>query len=247
MPPPARVRTFPHASGASRAGAEGMLEAALAAVAERGRFSVALSGGDTPREMYQQLAREPLRSAFPWAQTHFFWGDERCVPPEHPRSNYGMAFESFLAHVPAPPGNLHRMRGEDPPEQAAAAYALELRGFFGEGLPRFDLIHLGVGEDGHTASLFPASERLTEQERTVCTAYDAQQKEFRLTLTAPVLNAASRVEFLVLEPEKADIVRTILHGPQEPSRWPAQLIRPGGELIWLLSPEAASRLPRSGS
>jgi 6-phosphogluconolactonase len=197
--------------------------------------------------MYQQLAREPLRSTFPWAQAHFFWGDERCVPPSHPRSNYGMAFEAFLAHVPAPPGNLHRMRGEEPPEQAAAAYARELRDFFGEGLPRFDLIHLGVGEDGHTASLFPGSERLTEQALTVCTAYDAQQAESRLTLTVPVLNAASRVEFLVLEAEKADVLHTILHGPRDPSRWPAQLIHPAGELIWLLSPEAASHLPRGHS
>ena len=162
------------------------------------------------------------------------------MPPRHPRSNFGMAREAFVARVPIPPGNVRRMRGELPPAEGAARYAEELAAFFGSGIPRFDFGHLGVGPDGHTASLFPYDALLHERERTVGVALHRPLGEWRLTLTLPVLNAAAEVEFLVLGAGKADIVRTVVRGPLDPLRVPAQLVRPrDGELAWVLDEAAA--------
>ena len=236
------IRFFPDAHAASRASAEAFVAQARAAVAERGRFTVALSGGSGPVEAYGLLGTEPLRSRVPWEAVHLFWGDERCVPPGHPRSNHGMAWRAFIARVPIPPGNVHRMEGELPPTEGARRYAAELEASFGAGVPRFDLVHLGLGPDAHTASLFPFDSLLREREVNVAAALHRPLGEHRLTLTVPVLDAATSVEMLVLGEGKAEAVRAVLAGPLDPYRLPAQLVRPAAGVTWLLDAAAASRL-----
>jgi len=239
------IHPDPHA--AARAVAEGFAERAAAAVAARSRFSVALTGGSGPVEAYRLLAEEPFRSRIPWEGVHLFWGDERCVPPGHERSNYRMAREGFISRVPIPAGNVHRMRGELPVAEGAARYGEELAVFFGRGTPRFDLVHLGVGPDAHVASLFPFSEPLHRRDRTVTTSLHRPLGERRITLTLPVLNAAARVEMIVIGPSKADVVWTVLRGPIDPFRFPAQLVRPvDGELVWMMDRAAAARLEDAG-
>jgi 6-phosphogluconolactonase len=229
------------ADAAARLCAERFAAAARAAVRERGRFTAALAGGSTPRRAYALLAEEPLAGAVPWEQVHLFWGDERCVPPAHPRSNWGMAREVLLARVPVPPENVHRVRGELPPERAAAEYERELREIFGEGVPRLDLVHLGVGDDGHTVSLFPFAPALRERARLAVPALHGGEP--RVTLTVPALNAAARVEFLATGAAKAGVVRRVLRGPLDPFRIPAQLVRPAAaEPVWILDRPAASLL-----
>jgi 6-phosphogluconolactonase len=230
------------AGEASRAGAESFARRARAAVERGERFSVALSGGSTPREMYRLLAAPEFRGRIPWEGVHLFWGDERCVPPAHPRSNYGMAEEAFIARVPIPRQNVHRVRGELSPRHAAPLYERELLDFF-EGPPRFDLIHLGLGSDAHTASLFPFDPLLRERERWVAATLQRPQGEPRVTLTLPTINAAARVEFLVLGAGKAEVVRSVAAGALDPFRLPAQGVRPqSGELIWILDQAAAAKV-----
>jgi 6-phosphogluconolactonase len=235
----ARIHTAPDAQAASVALAESFAARAGEAVAARGRFSVALTGGSGPVRAYRLLGEEPLRSRIPWEGVHLFWGDERCVPPGHARSNFRMANEAFIARVPIPPGNVHRMRGELPPAEGAAAYAAELAAFFGPGTPRCDLIHLGVGPDGHVASLFPFTDALRERERTVTTSLHLPLGEPRITLTLPVLNAATRIELPVMGADKAAIAWAVLRGPIDPFRFPAQFLRPvDGEMVWVMDAAA---------
>lgn len=242
-PAPPRLEVHADAKAASHAVAAGLAARARAAVEARGRFSVALSGGSAPVEAYRLLGEEPYRSQVPWEAVHLFWGDERCVPPAHERSNYGMAEDAFIRRVPIPAENVHRMRGELSPADGAAAYAEEVAAYFGSGVPRFDLIHLGIGPDGHTASLFPFAPTLRVWDRTVIHALYPPLGEWRITLTLPALLAAARVEFLALGRSKADIVRAAVRGPLDPFRVPAQLIRPApGELAWVLDEGAASGL-----
>lgn len=223
-------------------------EAAAQAVAERGRFAVALSGGSTPKSLYSLLAGDEFRGRISWGQAHFFWGDERCVPPDDPQSNYRMAHETLLARVPVPPVNVHRMAGEDPdPLRAARKYEEELRAFFGEALPRFDLVLLGLGEEGHTASLFPDSPALEERERLVAAPYVDKLRAYRLTLTLPVLNAAARVAFLAAGKSKRAILPQVLYGTGTVPV-PAQRVRPlQGALLWFIDEEAGADLPREAS
>jgi 6-phosphogluconolactonase len=238
-----QIHTFATPAEAAAASAERFAELAREAVDRRGRFSVALSGGTTPRAAYRLLAEEPYRSRIPWEGVHLFWGDERCVPPGHARSNFGMANDAFVSRVPVPPANVHRMRGEWAPRQGAEEYARELAGFFGTRTPRFDLVHLGVGADGHTCSLFPFDPLLLERERTVGTAILRELGEPRITLTVPVVNAAAHVEMLAPGADKAEVVWKVLRGPRDPHRIPAQLVRPrDGEMVWLLDEAAAARL-----
>ena len=237
----ATVHAAPDAPAASAALAESFAARAAKAVAARGRFSVALTGGGGPVQAYRLLGEEPLRSRIPWEGVHLFWGDERCVPPGHARSNYRMAHEAFIARGPILAENIHRMRGELPPYEGAAAYAEELAAFFGPGVPRFDLIHLGVGPDGHVASLFPFSEPLRERHRTVTTNLHLPLGEPRITLTLPVLNAAARVEFPVMGTDKAEIVWQVLRGPIDPFRFPAQFLH-AAEMVWVVDEAAAARL-----
>lgn len=225
-----------------------IVDAATEAVRERGRFLLCLAGGETPRETYRCLALPAFSERMRWDQTWIFFGDERAVPPDHPESNYRMAYESLLSKVPIPEHQVLRMHGElSDADAAAAAYAAELAGAIGTKrgeLPRFDVVLLGLGIDGHTASLFPGSPVLREVFRTVAAVHvGAAQIPQRLTLTFPVLNAAARVIFLVTGPEKAKIVRTVL---SEHGGLPAALVRPtDGELIWLTDRAAASLHPVS--
>jgi 6-phosphogluconolactonase len=243
----AALSIHPDAHAAARAVAESFAAQAEAAVRSRGRFSVALTGGSGPVEAYRLLGEEPFRSRIPWDGVHLFWGDERCVPPGHERSNFRMANRAFVSRVPIPPGNVHRMRGELPPEEGAARYADELAAFFGPGVPRFDLVHLGVGPDAHVASLFPFTEPLRERGRAVTTNLHLPLGEPRITLTLPVLNGAARVEMIVIGKSKADVAWTVLRGPLDPFRFPAQFVRPAdGALVWMMDRDAARRVEDIG-
>jgi 6-phosphogluconolactonase len=235
----AEIEVHRNAHAAARAGARAFVTAARAAVEARGRFSVALAGGTAPREMYALLAEAEI----PWEGVHLFWGDERCVPPRHPRSNFRMARNAFIQHVPIPAENVHRMRGELPAEEGAALYREELAAFFGPGVPRFDVIHLGLGPDAHTCSLFPFDELLRERRLTVAPALMRELAEPRVTITLPVVNAAARVEMFVVGAGKAEVVRKVLEGPLDPFRLPAQLVRPAdGEYVWIMDEAAAGEV-----
>jgi 6-phosphogluconolactonase len=216
------------------------------AVATRGRFTVALSGGSTPRSLYELLACAPWRKRIAWTATHVFWGDERCVPPDHRDSNYRMAYQALLAHVPIPVENVHRMRGEIEPSAAAEACEYDVRAAFDLAPgkpPRFDLILLGLGDDGHTASLFPGTVALIEQGHWVVANWVEKLNAYRLTLTPPVLNAAHEVIFLVAGAGKAGILSQVLHGERRPDRYPAQVVQPTqGILVWLVDRAAAAEL-----
>ena len=216
------------------------------AIRTGGRFTVALAGGSTPRQMYGLLAGPSFSSRVDWEHVHFFWGDERCVPPEHSDSNYRMAWEALLSGIYIPDANIHRIQAELPAEEAALAYERELRQFFGDEIPCFDLILLGLGPDGHTASLFPGSPALRETSRWVVPVSHAAPPPplvSRVTLTPPVLNAAAKVVFLVSGAGKAGRLVQVLRGPLQPERLPAQTVQPvTGRLLWLVDQAAAARL-----
>lgn len=219
---------------------------AKAAMEEAERFAVALSGGATPKAMLEMLATPEYAPRVDWSRVQVFWSDERCVPPDNPNSNFRMAQAALLMHVPLPARNIHRMQGELDPQQAATAYDQLLREFFGSS-PAFDLVYLGLGPDGHTASLFPDSAALDVQDRN-CVANRVSEKvvsPWRLTLTYPAINAAKAVMFLVQGAEKADIVARVLHGPRDVRALPAQGVAPqAGTLTWLLDSAAAKKLGR---
>lgn len=233
------------------AAASALVTRALDAIAARGRFTVALSGGDTPLRFYSALAARieagaPGANAVAWDQVHVFWGDERAVPPDHPDSNYRAAHGLLLAHLRVPDANVHRIEAELEPGEAAATYEEVLRRQFGLGpgaWPVFDLIFLGLGPDLHTASLFPGSAALDERERLVVAAWSPSVDAHRITLTPPVINHARAVMFLVTGGEKATALRRVLETEPDPMRRPAQVVRPvDGELIWLVDRAAAAEL-----
>jgi 6-phosphogluconolactonase len=210
-------------------------------------FSVALAGGGTPHRLYELLAAPPFREQIPWERVHAFWGDERCVPPDEPGSNYHVARETLLDHVPLPPDNIHRVRGELDPERAARAYAGELREFFGAPWPAFDLVLLGMGDDGHTASLFPGADALHEKTWPVVgvSAQYQDRPARRVTLTPPAINAARQVMFLVVGASKAETLRAVLEGPFQPQVLPAQIVQPtDGHLAWLVDGAAGHQIQR---
>jgi 6-phosphogluconolactonase len=225
--------------------AQRFAQLALEAVESRGRFSVALSGGSTPGALYRLLSEEPYRRQIPWEQIYLFWSDERCVPPDDPGSNYRLADEALISRVPIPSENVQRVRGELEPEAAARAYAKALYEFFCGPLARFDLVLLGLGNDGHTASLFPGGAALQETER-LAVAVEARYQDrpaHRVTLTLPAINTARHVFFLVNGSAKASIVQAVLEGPA--GRLPAQKTLPtAGALTWLLDAAAAAQLTR---
>lgn len=234
----------PDADGVAHALAEAFVRAAGDAIAERGVFNVALSGGKTPRAGYELLATEPYRSQVDWSKVYVYFGDERCVPPSDERSNYRMAEQAFLGAVGVPRENVHRIRGEIDPGFAANEYASLLRTALGNA-PQFDLVLLGLGEDGHTASLFPGTLPQVDDGALV-RAVDAQPEGiWRVTITPRVINSAERVVFAVEGAEKASIFATVYAGPKDPMRYPAQLVAPSsGNLTWLVDTAAASALPR---
>lgn len=223
------------------------LFAAIAAdsVRDRGRFIVSLAGGGTPKRAYELLSREPFRDRIAWDRTQVFWGDERCVPPDDPRNNALMARRALLDHVPVPPEGIHPILCPESPRDAAENYEAVLRSFFADGPPRFDLILLGLGENGHTASLFPYTPSLGERGGWVCEVRPTDADTDRVTMTAPLINQARAVVFIVSSDAKAGVLKEVLEGPDDPMRLPAQLIRPelhGGETYWLLDKPAASLL-----
>lgn len=239
----AEVVVVPEAEALAREAAERFVQMAREAVKARGRFSVALAGGSTPGGAYRLLAEAPYRTRVPWEQVHIFWGDERLVPPDDPESNYGLAQQAFIGLVPIPAENVHRVRGELKPEAAARAYELELEDYFCGPLPRLDLVILGLGSDGHTASLFPGSPLLEETSETVAVARANYQGRpaWRVTLTLPAINAARHVLFLAGGAEKAGIVAAVLG--EGGGSLPAQRVCPvAGQVTWLLDRAAAAGL-----
>jgi len=212
---------------------------AAEAVERRGRFDVALSGGSTPRAVHRLLASEPRRDQVDWRRVYLWWGDDRHVPPDHPDSNYRMARETLIDHVPIPESNIHRIETELPAHEAAARYEARLREIFGGDRPALDLVFLGLGPDAHTLSLFPETEALRTQS-LVAPNWVPKLNTWRVTLTAPAANAAREIIFLVAGPDKVEAVDVVLRGPHAPHQYPAQLIRPA---TWLLDAAAAARLP----
>lgn len=240
----ARVEVWHGPEDLSARAAALFMASAHESIAAGGDFTVALSGGSTPKAMYARLAVEARDDYAAWARTHVFWSDERCVAPDDERSNYRMAREALLDHIPLSAGQVHRMRGEDPPESAAAAYASLLGQHLATRAGRFNLILLGLGDDGHTASLFPYSPALDDSEHLVAAPFVEKLGVYRLTLTFRVINSAARVLFLVSGEAKAAAVRAVLETDAEPRAWPARMVRPttGGEVVWLLDQDAAAQL-----
>jgi len=209
-------------------------------------FSIALSGGSTPRGLFRLLAAEPYRSRCYWPAFKVFWGDERCVPPDHPDSNYLMAQKTLLDHVSIPPQQIFRMEGECKPEEAALNYEHVIQEQVSRGnqeFPRLNLVLLGMGQDGHTASLFPGTTALQETQRIVVANWVEKLHSFRITLTPPVLNAAQEVLFLISGKDKAPAVQAVLEGPKQPQVYPSQLVSPSwGHVTWIMDQAAASLL-----
>jgi 6-phosphogluconolactonase len=240
------IEVLADAASVARAGALQFVKRASEAIAAHGQFGVALAGGSIPRAMYELLAGEELVHQIPWSRVHVFFGDERCVPPRHSDSTYSMVRTALLDRAPLPPGNVHRMRGEDPPDLAALAYESELRAFFSRpAVPQFDLVLLGMGEDGHAASIFPGLAVVHEQTRWVVACCPGEGGTRRLTLTPAVINAASAVTFLVAGHRRATTLKRVLDGPYKPDLLPAQIIRPRhGSLRWIVDEAAAADLER---
>lgn len=227
----------------SRAAAGLFAERAARAVSGHGRCAVLLAGGETPRRTYELLADEPLRNRVPWGQLHLFWGDERCVPPDDPRSNALMVCRALLDRVPVPVGQIHPIPVDRDPEQAADEYEALLHRFFSGAAPRFDLVLLGLGVDGHTASLFPGSPVLNERKRWTAATRRPGEEIDRITLTLPIINQAELVVFLVAGADKGAVLHEMLEEEPDPRRRPARMIRPEqGELRWLVDRPAARLL-----
>jgi 6-phosphogluconolactonase len=236
------LRVFADEETLSREAAELFAAQAVAAVARRGRFAVLLAGGSTPRRTYERLAAAPLCNRIPWTQVHCFWGDERCLPEGDSMRNESMVRTALLDHVPVRPEHLHPIRCDGAPAQAAA-YAAEREDFFGADPPSFDLVLLGMGTDGHTASLLPGSSSLDEQVQWTAVTRRPEESFSRVTLTAPLLNQAALVVILVTGRDKAGVLREALAESDRQPLLPVQLIRPQtGALHWFVDREAASLL-----
>lgn len=244
----ADIRILTDLASIAKRAAQEFLQAATSAVAKNHSFTVALSGGSTPKALYSLLATDPvLRAQLPWDKMHLYFGDERSVPPDHADSNFRMATEALVSKVPLKPEQVHRIKGESKDtEKAAQDYEQMLRASFklGEGqFPRFDLMLLGMGNEGHTLSLFPGSKALRETKRIVVRNWVGKLYTERITLTAPAANNAAQVIFLVSGADKALALKGVLEGPYEPEQLPAQMIQPqNGKLLWLVDTAAGGML-----
>lgn len=242
------IEVYPDPQALMQAAAGHIARIAAEAISSRGRFIVGLPGGSTPRALFTLLASPAWAGRIDWTHVHLFWGDERCVPPDHPDSNYRLARETLLNRVSIPVAQVYRIPAELPPPAAAHAYEQTLRAFFAGGdptlpQPRFDLLLQGLGDDGHTASLFPGTAALDETTRWVVENYVPRLDTWRITLTVPAINAAAHVIFLVSGAGKANALQAVLHGPYRPHDYPAQLIQPrAGQVWWLTDQAAAARL-----
>lgn len=239
-PPEFETRVLPGPAELAGAAAREFADAATASVADRGRFCVALSGGATPRALHERLTLPPFRKG-PWDRTLLFWGDERCVSPRNPRSNYRMARETLLDPLGISAAQVFRMRGEVPPERAGQLYRTLLDKHLGPGIPVFDLIVLGLGDDGHTASLFPGTRALAETRRAAVANWVPHLREWRLTLTYPTINMARRIVFVISGRDKSVVVEKILKKEPGYRKLPASRVR-GLSVVWLLDEEAAEKL-----
>lgn len=241
------IAIYPDTNTLSHEAAQLIVRLAQEAIVTRGRFTIALSGGSTPKALYGLLATDPYLGQIDWSSVEIFWSDERCVPPDDAESNYRMAQEVLLDKIPLPASQVHRMPADQPDRDAASlAYTQEMQQTFGtNGIPSFDLIQLGMGPEGHTASLFPHQESLHEQQRLVMPVIVPKPPPPRLTFTSPLLNAARQILFLVTGSEKSDAVQAVLEGDYLPDEYPAQIVRPDkGEVTWMLDTKAAEKLRR---
>ena len=234
------VQTFPDTQTLFQGVAERITSTLEPIARERGKATFVLSGGSTPQAVYRLLATPPYRERVPWHAIHYFWGDERCVPPTDPASNFKMAWDALLSHVAIPEDRIHRISGELPdPEEAALAYENEIRTACGSDPPRFDLVLLGLGDDGHTASLFPGTE--WDEQRLVIANFIPKLQAIRISMTPRILNAAAEVVFLTAGIEKAPALAGVLNDPK--TQFPAALIKPhSGTLTWMVDRAAAARL-----
>jgi 6-phosphogluconolactonase len=234
---------YADAAELAREAARRFAELAEVFVSDAGRFTVALSGGSTPKALFQILAEKPFADALPWHSIYFFWGDERCVPPDHAESNYRMANETLLSRVPIPRENIFRIPAEDEDHKLAAAnYSENLRKFFAAERPGLDLVFLGMGPDGHTASLFPGTTALCFNDRIAVANYVDKLQSWRITLTADTINRARNIIFLVAGADKAPALKEVVEGKRNPEQYPSQLIEAShGALRWMVD-EAAAKL-----
>lgn len=239
------IAIYPNIDILSHEAAQYIVRIATESITTHGRFTIALSGGTTPRKLYGLLGSEPYRGQIDWTLVHIFWSDERCVPPDSEESNYHLAHEVLLSKISIPAVQVHRMPADMPDRNAASQeYENEMRQVFGtDGIPNFDLIQLGMGPEGHTASLFPHQAALHEQQRLVVPVSVPKPPPDRLTFTPPLLNAARNVLFLVTGSDKADALHAVLEGPYNPDEYPAQIVHPpNGEVTWMLDTAAAAKL-----
>ena len=239
------IVVVPDAATLAQTAADYFVEAAARNIAQTGRCTVALSGGSTPKAMFALLASSPYREKIDWKNIYFFWGDERCVPPDHADSNYRMTHEMLLSKVSVLPENIFRVLGEKEPAVAASDYAAKIRAFFpDENLPKFDLVFLGMGADGHTASLFPFTAALhAEANKIAVENYVEKLNAHRVTLTAGIINNAKEIVFLIGGADKAAALKEVLQGDFQPELYPSQLIQPeAGKIVWLLDEAANAQL-----
>lgn len=242
------VKILPDAYSLAKEAARYFIQIAAQAIETRGIFTVSLAGGSTPNQMYEVLAAQQFEQKIDWTRVYFFWGDERCVPPDHPDSNYRKAKEALLDHIPVPADHVHRIPAEHPPIQAAEIYEEILLNFF-SSLPGeeerqqagFDLTLLGMGDDGHTASLFPGTPAIDEHTRWVKAQYIDKMSAWRVTLTPAILNRSRNVIFLVSGQSKSYTLPRVIYGTYQPDRYPAQAIKPlNGDPLWLVDEAAAT-------
>jgi 6-phosphogluconolactonase len=240
MTPDPTIRTFLSGDHLSLGAAQEFVRIVNSAIETRGVCYVVLSGGETPRRMYSRLAKAPFAHAVDWSKVHLFFGDERTVPPTDHNSNFGMVDLELLSHIDIPYGNVHRMIGEIDPEEAARRYERELESAFGQQEVRFDLVLLGLGEDAHTASLFPWTESMDDEQSLVCSVYVPQLESWRISLTLRTINNARRILFLVAGSKKASILERVLNAQQPTKELPATLVMPKeGTLLWMVDQDAA--------
>jgi 6-phosphogluconolactonase len=238
------VRIFQSSAALAKAAADLMIKISKQAIESRGRFVLSLSGGTTPESLFILLAKPPYRDQILWNKTFIFWGDERFVPSDDKRNNAGKARALLLDHIDIPAININPIPVDTKPDEAAKNYEAVIANFFGKEPPRFDLIFLGLGEDGHTASLFPGTDVVFENSRLVKEVYLTEQHTFRITMTPALINQAHNITFLVEGEKKIEILKTVLSSPQQPEKFPAQVIHPeDGNLYWYVDKKAAARLP----
>ncbi len=239
------IKILDDPASVAEAAADLFVEKAQEAINERGKFSVALTGGNSPKQTYNLLTESPRTEMIPWENIHLFWGDERYVPHNDSRSNVGMAYKQLIDHIPVPAGNVHPVPYLESAEKSAETYQEDLKSFFRDDFPVFDLVYLGLGTNGHTASLFPNTLVLREKKRWYASLYLEEQQMYRTTLTIPAISHARTIAFIVFGENKADIVKGILEGPEQPDEWPAQYITGGnGNVLWLVDRAAAKELSR---